>query len=158
MPGQASEDRQVAGRGVGARVGYEGAFWERTSCWQSLAPCLALAGMAALTGWLQSPEKQRDEAACAWEDVRSGQGVTPPPPQRLGAEGRAALTTVSLCSELVSAELPLGLLWLFQEVLGRTNVLLSLFIKTEIRNTFSSTQSNNHSNLEHFAPLLSGTP
>lgn len=78
LPGQASRDRQVARRGVGAWVGYEGAFWERTSCRQSLARCLASAGRAALTGRLQSPERQRDEAACAWEDARSGQGVTTP--------------------------------------------------------------------------------
>lgn len=89
-----------------------------------------------MAGRLQSPDSQREEAACAVGGREDG-GRGHLPPKWLSGEGRAALTTASPALSSSSPSTPSATM-AFQ-VLGKTNVLLSLFITTEIGNTFRST-------------------
>lgn len=86
------------------RVGNEGAFWKRVSGWQSPAPCPAAAGRAALAGRLQSPERHREEAACAVGGREDGAGSPAPEVAEWGGKGSA--NNHVPCSELVSTKYP----------------------------------------------------
>lgn len=100
----------------GPQVAKEGTFWERMSCWPSLAPWRAA---AVRPQWPDAFSPQRggvcDQATRAMVDVRTRHGSP-----------TEALTAVPLCSALVSAELPLGLPRLFPQGPGRARVPLRL--------------------------------